>query len=344
MAWSRIRGHVRQIDSFKRAVRSNRLAHAYLFAGPFGVGKKLFAKELAKALLCEADSDRFEACDQCAGCMLVEAETHPDFVVVGMPADKHEFPIEVMRELCANLALKPARGRRRVAIVDDADDLNDESANCFLKTLEEPPPGSLLILVGTDADRQLPTIRSRCQQVKFDSLPDEALAALLREQGVTDPHMIGRIARLAQGSPGLARDVSDPALWEFRRTFLEELRKAKPDAVTLAKQWKDIVESVGKDGSAQRRRSRIVLQLIVDAFRQMLLQNEAVLDDPVEGPLLTDLCKRYGTDGILDRIDRCLDAEMHTDRRVQLALLYEAVVDALTQTHGMENFRPAWNV
>ena len=344
MAWSRIRGHARQIDSFTRAVEANRLAHGFLFTGPPGVGKKLFAKELAKALLCEAPGATSRHAMSAPGCRLAEPETHPDLVITGMPKDKHEFPIKVMQELCLNLSLKPARGRSRVAIVDDADFLNEESANCFLKTLEEPPPGSLLILLGTDADRQLPTIRSRCQQVKFETLPDDQITALLRELGVTDQHLVGRIVRLAQGSPGLARDLSDAAFWDFRRNFLEELRKPKPDSVGLAKRWKELVESVGKDGAAQRQRSRLVLHLILDAYRQMLLQRDSVLDDPIEGPLLTELCGRYGTDGILDRIDRCLEAEMQTDRRVQLVLIYKALVDALTQEKGIESLRPAWAV
>ena len=162
MAWQRVRGHEAQVEAFRRAARRGRLAHAYLFTGPAGVGKRLFAVELAKALLCEGNAgDELEACDRCPACAQVEAGTHPDFYPAARPADALEFPIELMRELCQGFALKSARGRGKVVVIDGADDLNRESANCFLKTLEEPPPRSVLILIGSSPDRQLSTIVSR---------------------------------------------------------------------------------------------------------------------------------------------------------------------------------------
>src|SRR5262245_21693826 len=185
VSWKRVRGHEAQVRAFEHAVRRHRLAHAYLFVGPAGVGKRLFAGELARALLCEnPPPDRLEACDRCPGCVQVEAGTHPDFFASARPEDSPNFPIDVMRELSRHLSLKPVRGRGKVAIVDDADDLDDPitnnaAANAFLKTLEEPPPGSIILLVGTSAERQLPTIRSRCQVVRFAPLPPDVVTQLL---------------------------------------------------------------------------------------------------------------------------------------------------------------------
>src|SRR5207247_3686112 len=165
MSWQRVRGHEAQILAFSRAVARGRLAHAYLFTGAPGIGKRVFAGELAKALLCEHPSPptpvpsgervasrALEACDQCESCTLFDAGTHPDYFTVARPEDKNELPIEVMRELCRGFSLKPARGRAKVALLDDADDLNDQAANCFLKTLEEPPPRSVFFLVGTSPE------------------------------------------------------------------------------------------------------------------------------------------------------------------------------------------------
>src|SRR5438270_4636004 len=96
---------------FEQAVRRNRLAHAYLFSGPRGVGKRLFAQELAKALLCEGRAETaLEACDHCPACAFVDAQTHPDYFQFARPEDKNVMPIEVLRELCAGFSLKSARG------------------------------------------------------------------------------------------------------------------------------------------------------------------------------------------------------------------------------------------
>ena len=126
-------------------MRQGRFPHALLFVGPDGIGKRTFSRKLTQALLCETRPDtELDPCEMCPGCLQVEGATHPDFIEAAKPEDKHELPISVIRELCDQFALKPARGGRKVAILDDADDLNEEASNAFLKTLEEPPPGALL--------------------------------------------------------------------------------------------------------------------------------------------------------------------------------------------------------
>src|SRR5579871_6480633 len=223
-------------------MRRVRLAHAYLFTGPPGVGKRLFAVELAKALLCEnAASDSLQACDRCPSCIQVEAGTHPDFFTAVRPPESLEFPIALMRELCQSFALKSARGRGKVILIDDADDLNEEAANCFLKTLEEPPPRSVLILIGSTPDRQLQTIVSRCQVIRFAPLPSELVDELLQAQGIEDAALRARLVRLGAGSPGLAKELADPALWDFRRELLTGLTKPPIPSVDLSRQWMDFV-------------------------------------------------------------------------------------------------------
>jgi DNA polymerase-3 subunit delta' len=247
VSWERVRGHEAQAEAFARAVRRGRLAHAYLFVGPTGVGKRLFAVELAKALLCEAPpgDGRLEACDRCPACAQVEVGTHPDFFTAARPTESAEFPIALMRELCQHFSLKAARGRGKVVVIDDADDLNAESANCFLKTLEEPPPGSVLVLIGSSTDRQRPTITSRCQVVRFRPLPAETVGELLQTGGVEDPETRERLARLGGGSPGQALALADPELWGFRRTLLTGLTRQRFDSVALAKAWTEFVQDAG---------------------------------------------------------------------------------------------------
>jgi DNA polymerase-3 subunit delta' len=339
VGWQRVRGHEAQVEAFGRAAGRGRLAHAYLFAGPRGVGKRTFAVELARALLCEAprgpgEELRLEACDRCPACLLVEAGTHPDCFSAGRPPEAQEFPIERMRELCQSFALKSARGRGKVVVLDDADDLNDEAANCFLKTLEEPPPRSVLILIGTSPDRQLPTIVSRCQVLRFAPLPPPVVEELLQAHGVEDAGLRGRLARVSGGSVRQALEWADPALWEFRGALLQGLASSGGPTSKLARAWMDFVEGAGKESVVQRRRAAWVLRLLVDFLGDALaltLGGAPGRTDPADSPLLEALGRRAGTERLLVLLDRCLEAERHLQRNIQLVLAVEALLDGLAQ-------------
>jgi len=332
MAWDRIRGHDEPRRRLQAAFERGRLAHAYLFVGIAGVGKRRFAVELAKALLCERPPAPLTACDRCPACALVDAGTHPDFKTAGKLPDKQELTIEVVRELCMELGQKPLRGSRKVSILDDADDFNEESANVFLKTLEEPPAGAVLILLATSTDRQLPTILSRCQVVRFHPLNAVDMRSILAEHQVTDPTVVARITRLAGGSASLALALNEPAIWDFRQSFLKGLASGRPERVTLAQDWVKYTESVGKDSGDQRDRTSTVILLITDILRAALrislggTSNSLDMDDE---PHLRQLAETHGPEGIALALEACLTADQYVERRVQLVLLIEQLVDRL---------------
>lgn len=332
MAWESIRGHDAAREQILSAHCRGRLAHAYLFAGPPGVGKHRFATELCKAYLCDNPPASLTACDRCPSCIQVMAGTHPDCFVAVTPEDKLELPIDTMREFCSKLALKPSRGTRKVGIVVDADDFNEESANVFLKALEEPPAGSMLVLLATAIDRQLPTIRSRCQVVRFHPLTDEAVGAILTEHGTTDPSRTQRLVRLAGGCPGRALALMDDALWAFRQTLMATLTVAKPDAVAFAAEWAQFVEEAGKEGAAQRERASHSIRLIIDLLQMALrvaLGATHGIEDVSEQVSVRRLADRIDPDGLADLLDACTDADLHVGRRVQLVLVLEALADRL---------------
>ncbi|HTU92274.1 MAG TPA: DNA polymerase III subunit delta' [Gemmataceae bacterium] len=335
MAWQRIRGHDALVEGFRRAVGRGRLAHAYLFTGPAGVGKRLFALELAKSLLCEKSAEgSLQACDRCPSCVQVEAGTHPDFFTAARPPEALEFPIDLMRQLCQSFALKSARGRGKVVLIDDADDLNEEAANCFLKTLEEPPPRSVLILIGSTPDRQLQTIVSRCQVIRFAPLSPELVDELLQAQGVEDSTLRARLVRLSGGSPGMAKELADPALCEFRRNLLAGLTKTPIASVDLSRQWMDFVEEAGKESAAQRRRAQLVLRLIIDFLDDALtvaMNGTPRRTEADERAGLETLAQPARADRLLEALERCLEADRQIDRRVQLVLILEGLMDALGQ-------------
>ena len=341
MSWKQVLGHDAVVASLTAAWKSNRLAHAYLFVGPKGVGKHSFARELAKALLCETPRPILDACDVCSSCKLVAAGTHPDLFMVARPEDKHEFPIAVIRGdpkepdqpgLLEQLSLKPARGGRKVAILDDADDLNEEAANCFLKTLEEPPPASILILVGVNVEQQLPTILSRCQAIRFAPLPPMLVKRLLNDKGITEPARQDRLLQLAAGSPGQALALDDEEVWAFRKQLLTTLGQGQIDPAATAQQWMQFIENAGKDTAAHRQRAALIFRLLIVALETALkISLGASISgmDSAEEQILRRVAERLGEDKILAWIERTLEADRQVDRKVQLVLVIEAFVDAV---------------
>jgi DNA polymerase-3 subunit delta' len=319
------------VEELRRTLRQGRLPHALLFVGPEGIGKRSFARKLAQALLCEARSaTELDPCAACPGCLQVEGGTHPDFLEVARPEDKHELPIGVIRALCDQFGLKPARGVRKVAVVDDADDLNEEAANAFLKTLEEPPPGAVLILIGTAAEVQLPTIVSRCQVVRFDPLPAADVAALLQEQGaVPDPGEAARLAALAEGSLRRALGLADPGLDGFRRTLIDELAGDHGfDPPGLAHRLGDYVRQAGKETVDHRRRASLLVGELARFFRGVLWQTAGLAPpcaDLRDQRAAAALAGRLEPEDVFVLADRCLQADYHIQRRLALNLILESL-------------------
>ena len=284
MPWDDLLGHVNAIDRFRRSIGRNRLASTYLFVGPPGVGKHTFAIKLAQALLCQANPpEMLEACGNCPSCQQVAAETHPDLILISKPTDKAFIPVETFigdREhrrqtgLCHDIGLKPFMGGRKIAIIDDADFLNQESANCLLKTLEEPPPNSLLILIGTSEQRQLSTIVSRSQIVRFSSLEAsevEQLLGRLATDGVETEVPAGELAAASNGSIATAVRLSEIETFEFRQQLLTYLAQLDPAWNEFTKTITTFVDAAGKDAASKRARLTMVADLAIDFYRNGIL-------------------------------------------------------------------------
>jgi DNA polymerase-3 subunit delta' len=274
MSWQNIRGHDAVVDHFRLLIKSGRLPHAMLFVGPPSVGKSTFARALARALLCtENPPELLEPCGQCPACKQVDVETHPDLIIARRPEEKQVIPVDTIRDdVCSKLALKPMMGKNRVALVEDADFLNEESSNAFLKTLEEPGPGSVLILIGTSPDNQLDTIVSRCQVVKFQPLSAADIEAILLDKHlVASTEEARQLANAAEGSIARALALADQTyrgLFEFVVSELAD--SANQIAPTLAKQIEDHIKNCHKEASVQRRRAILLMEDLSRFFRDVL--------------------------------------------------------------------------
>jgi DNA polymerase-3 subunit delta' len=342
--WHGIHGHDDVVELFRRALLRGRLASSFLFVGPPGIGKRTFALKLAQAMLCQTRSEEaLDPCGACPSCIQVAAGTHPDLNLVSKPDDKSFIPVELLigdrehrrREgLCHDISLKPYLGGRKIALIDDADHLNAEGANALLKTLEEPPPRSVLILIGTSPARQLPTIRSRCQLVRFQPLPVEVVAELLvAKDFVADPAEARRLAQYSEGSIQRAIELADPELWSFRNTLFDRLAEPALDSVRLAQSVASFVDDAGKEASSRRARLRQVVAFAAEFYRQLLhAQCGTVLSDDQE--LQTHVAQALNrgpskSEATAVRLDRCLDAAAQIDRNANQSTLIECWLDEL---------------
>ena len=205
MALKDIIGQEKALNILRGCVRKGRIPHALLFAGDDGIGKKLTAINFAKTLNCRdvksADSEvasealfedselqitdsepQIDACDQCPSCKKIEKGNHPDVFIIGPEGDGDQIKVEAIRQLEESLSYKPFEGEYKIAVIDNAEKMNQSTANAFLATLESPPARSILIMVSSRPEMLLSTIRSRCQRINFSPLPINVMGRLLEER------------------------------------------------------------------------------------------------------------------------------------------------------------------
>ena len=224
-----IRGHDKQIEILKNAVRGNTLAHAYLFTGITGIGKMTSARALAKILHCTNTPDDF--CDHCIPCKQITSDTHPDTLVIKPEGDT--IKINQIRNMQEQIVYTVYEGTNKIVIVDKADRMTIQSANCLLKTLEEPPPHTILALLTAIPYRIPSTIRSRCQRLMFQPLAESLIVELLQEKlGGEVPADIQLIASLAEGSIGKALGWAENGSLAERKTLLEAINNLKTASIT----------------------------------------------------------------------------------------------------------------
>jgi DNA polymerase-3 subunit delta' len=347
-----LRGHDALADRFRRALGRGKLASTFLFVGPAGIGKRAFAMKLAQSVLCErVAEERLAPCGECPSCRQVLARSHPDVELIAKPADKSFIPVELLigdaehrmrAGLCYNIALKPFSGRRKVAIIDDADFLNKEGANCLLKTLEEPPPRSILILIGTSEQRQLPTIRSRCQIVRFAPLAESDVAELLVDRGLcADPAVARQAAARGEGSVSRAALWCDEELIEFRRQLLETLSLRDFELLPAARFVGQFVDAAGKESAAKRDRQRLVVSMAEEFYRAVLL---AIVSGSAAGEqelqnAVQRASRSLGDEAATACLDVCLDAYAHIDANANQATLIEWWLDELSRGAGVSPAR-----
>jgi DNA polymerase-3 subunit delta' len=221
LCYTQLLGQQKAKDLLTRSLTSGRMAHGYLFKGPEGVGKSLYARGFAAAINCR-EVNRIGACGICNSCRKFRSDNHPDLMVV--KAEKGTIKIDMIRRMITEISFAPFESSMRVVVIEDVQNMGREAANSLLKTLEEPPLANLLILTADSSEQVLPTLISRCQVVPFSPLCLKDCVTILTGQGVEEK-TARLLARLSEGSPGRARILLDTEmieLWHQAVDFLND--------------------------------------------------------------------------------------------------------------------------
>ncbi|KKO19827.1 MAG: DNA polymerase III subunit delta' [Candidatus Brocadia sp.] len=221
MSFKNILCQERVINLFQKAIVHNHLAHAYIFAGQEGIGKTLFSKELAKAIFCQHPGA--DACDTCNHCQRIDHDQFPDLFFVLPEKNSRTIKIEQIRELQEVVHINPLESKYKIAVIQSADKMNEESSNCLLKTLEEPPSYALLILIVTSLEPVRETIRSRCQIVRFSPLSVSAVKRILIDRFQMDAKQAERLAYLSNGSIERAALLSNTRALENKNWLVDRI-------------------------------------------------------------------------------------------------------------------------
>ncbi len=324
--FSAVIGHRDPVRLLRRAVASGRPAHAYLFLGPPGVGKGTLARALVSALFCRAPGPEGEPCGRCRECRALQEGRHPDLHLLRPPAGKARLGIEGVREAIAEANRPPFQAPWQAFLFERAEALTPEAANALLKTLEEPPPRTLLLLCAPSPQDLLPTLVSRCAPVPLRPVPFELLRTGLEERGIPAEEA-ALLAALAGGVPGRALALAgDPGRLEARRAALDELR------ALLAAGVGGRIEAAGrlealfrKDPQALFERLRLWRSWWQDLLH-LKVGTEGVLGNPDRREELEAVVGDLALTEIREALTALLEGERHLRANVNPRLALEALL------------------
>ncbi len=367
MSWGLVLDQERVVDSLQRALANQRVAHAYLFYGPDGVGKRAVGLSFAQALQCSSSSA--PPCGTCGACQKVQRLLHPDVhVLMPQPSDADENDVgarlqrlaeqpyaavdfirrpsltdatkssnkqafysvgRIHEDLRKPMSFRPLEGRYKVVILTDAELMRTEAANAFLKLLEEPGPQTVFVLTTSRPDRLLPTIVSRCQRLRFTSISVQAIEQALVERDGLAKDTASALARMADGSYMRALELSESAdLVENRSLVIDFMRFA----FQLGRgKNPELIDELSKYG---RERVKGILRLMLGWIRDLLLYRtlgaEASLVNVDQQEAIHGFCKHVPHADLGALTDLVTEALELVERNVHLVL----VLTTLAQTMG----------
>ncbi len=342
MSFSDLKGQNSAKRLLVHMVESGGTAHAMLFSGPPGVGKTTAAEALAKLINCASPVDG-DACGSCVSCRRFESGNHPDFLAI-VP-DGSSIKIEQVRLFNRQLGFPPMTGGMRVCVVERADRMTEEAANSFLKTLEEPPPGNIIVLTAAERRDLLPTIVSRCRRVAFHPLSIGDVASVLGERRGLDENRARVLAAFSGGSPGRALAMDENGFFEKRLEWLDILHRLftipADQVVALAATLAAGEKKRDKKGDGQKdlAGAPAMLEVWEHWFRDLLIVKEgadaALLSNPDFSDKLKNSVGRFNVDCLTQNIELLDEARRELMKMRNVILVLE---------HTMLKLKRSWEI
>jgi DNA polymerase-3 subunit delta' len=356
------------IEIMQLAFAADKVPHAYIFTGLDGIGKFKTAREWGKLLLCKnpvVKNGFADTCGKCDSCQSFDAGSHPDFnhvykeLLEFTEEGKNKttpisFPIDVVREfLIAKTSSKPTLSERKVFVVSEGEKLQTPAQNCMLKTLEEPPPYCFIILLCSRLDKLLPTIKSRCQIIRFSPIEENIIVEKLKESGIKQ-EPARYFARLSDGSIGQALqwaklELSGAALYETKRNLVTSLANYKygdaldleEDFLSEAKKIIEVWEEIDKNTSKSdlhRRAIKTILQIIVAAISDTMklpVIGDTIVNSDQKGDI-KKLAARFSPPEAAQKIEDCYKAIQYLEANVNEKLIFDQLLCNLAISDKMK--------
>ena len=317
MSFKDIIGQDKAAALLGKILKERRVGQAYLFVGPDGVGKGISALTFAKALNClKSDTD---PCGACESCTKIERSVHPDVSVLKDSADK--VKIHEIRALQNAISLKPYEGKNKVFIIENAERLTEDAAHAFLKTLEEPPGHSVIILTGSNLERILPTIQSRCHIIRFLRLGVDDIKGFLVKRHGLDESEAQLLARLSNGSLSRAMGFIDKERLQMRRRLLDDFIKTRKSFSSESASW---LFGISKTELKE------VLGILESVYRDMLVAKiggpSSVLLNKDRQKDVSFVSSSYSVEEIFEMLGDVQRYKFYLDRNVNTKLLVDQLL------------------
>jgi len=328
-SFSQIFGQEKAIGFLKKVIKSDKLPHAYLFTGIEGVGKKATALALAKAVNCKTPVDG-DGCGNCITCRQMNSGNFPDYYFV--EPDGKNIKIEQIREFNRSINFKPISGGYRITIINRAEMMTEEAANSFLKTLEEPPPGNIIVLKVVDPLDLLPTIISRCQKVPFKPLSRDIIKDWLIAELDETPEKAALVAKVSEGSLSVAIDMCESGFFKERKEILLKIMKFTDlSSIQVLDMATDYNKKYSKKASSASSIGFFELLGIWKTFyRDLILTKEKAPFDTVINSdyydRLEDISKKYNTDNLLESFFITDQSQRDLMRNPNISLMIEKML------------------